>query len=99
MNLWQERFTPSELPPILPTIDEFNQAWNWIFEKHANGDFIRAELCLIIIRNHSLKLRRNGLKESAKAAVWGIFKIYGVVRALPERKTRQMTVKMPTRGV
>jgi len=89
MNIWRERFNPSQITPFEPRLDEFNQAWNWIFEKDENGEFIRAGLCLIVMREQSLKLRKAmGVKRSSEVAAIAVWRLYS-----------EKTVKMPRRTV
>ena len=88
MNLWQERFNPSDITETKPTLTEFNQAWNWMFERDESGEFVRAGLCLVIIREHSLRLHRRGTANSAQVAAIGIWRRYSV-----------SAIKMPQRGV
>ena len=79
MTIWQEKFNPKPIEPIPPTAEDFNNAWNWIFEKQ-DGEFIRAGLCLIVIREKSIQLHKSGVKDSAKVAAIGIWKRYCGVR-------------------
>jgi hypothetical protein len=78
MNIWKERFNPSQITPFEPKTEEFNKAWNWMFEKDENGEFIRAGLCLIVMREHSLKLRKAmGVKRSSEVAAIAVWRLYG----------------------
>ena len=76
MNIWQERFNPSQITPFEPTLAEFNKAWEWMFERDENQEFIRAGLCLVIIREHSLRLHKRGVSNSAQVAAIGIYRRY-----------------------
>ena len=87
MNLWSERFKPSEITAFNPTRDDFNKAWEWMFERDKNQEFVRAGLCLIVIHDHSLRLRKRGVKESAEVAAIAIWRRYAV-----------QTIKMPQRS-
>ncbi len=85
MNLWREIFSPKPLPMTSPSGEEWNLAWNWLFEDKTN-----AALKLTIARNHSLSLRRIGVKESSKMAVVGLWKRYASNHApaikVPQRR-------------
>jgi hypothetical protein len=78
MNIWQERFQPSRIMPFEPKSADFNAAWNWMFERDESGEFIRAGLCLIVIHEQSLKLRKSGVRQSAQVAAIGIWRRYAV---------------------
>lgn len=85
-TLWSEKFSPSQIEPFKPTLADFNQAWEWMFERDENKEFIRAGLCLIVIHNHSLKLRKQGIKESAQIAAIAIWRLYSTTRVkMPQR--------------
>ena len=86
-NLWKERFKPSRIMPFEPMAEDFNKAWEWIFEKDESGEFIRAGLCLIVIREHSLKLRKTmGVKRSSEVAIIAIWRLYsGNGTKMPQR--------------
>ncbi len=74
--------------PFEPKLADFNAAWAWMFEKDESGELIRAGLCLIVIREHSLKLRKTmKVKRSAEVAAIAIWRLY----AFP-------AVKMPQRA-
>lgn len=76
-KIWRERFKPSPITPFEPKSADFNAAWNWIFEKDEAGDFIRAGLCLIVIREHSLNLRKvMGVKRSSEVAAIAVWRLY-----------------------
>lgn len=86
-TLWEEKFNPQPVPMVEPTETEFDKAWSWIFEKDNSGEFVRAGLCLILIREKSLKMRRaDMIKKSAEMAAVGIWKRYSGQRQLPVRK-------------
>jgi hypothetical protein len=76
MKIWKERFNPSKIEPFKPMLDEFNKAWEWIFEKDESGEYVRAGLCLIVIREHSLRLHRIGVKNSAVVASIAVWRLY-----------------------
>jgi hypothetical protein len=67
MTLWQLKFQKSN--PSEWNMDEFNLAWNWIFQDGIESSVLR----LGIIRSKSLQLRRQGVEKSAEMAaceVW-----------------------------
>lgn len=86
-GIWKERFKPSQINPFEPKSADFNQAWAWMFEKDESGEFIRAGLCLIVMREHSLRLRKSlGVKRSAEVAAIAVWRLYGVrVVKMPQR--------------
>jgi len=65
MSLWRQMFEPEPLEMVQYTIEEFNQAWNWIFQ----DGYGPASLRMSIIRTKSLALRKRLLiKDSSKMA-------------------------------
>lgn len=68
MTIWQEMFR-NPTPTEEPSMQEWNLAWNWIFEQPSEAA-IRLATC----RKHSLALRRQGIKKSAQMATVGVWK-------------------------
>ena len=82
MTIWQEIFTVPT-PTVEPSLDEWNLAWNWIFEK-PDLAVIRLAAC----RKHSLLLRRQGVVKSAQMASVGLW-----------QRCIQSEIKMPQRRI
>jgi len=86
-TIWKERFELEPLAKSEPSQEEFNSAWNWMFERGDEG-LKRAGACLLVVHQHSLELRKRGIKNSAKMAAVGIWKRYREPVTLPTRKTK-----------
>lgn len=87
MSLWQQMFEPAR--EVQYTQDEFNTAWNWIFERDTAGNYLRASLTLSIIRTKSLALRKAGIDgDTAKMATVDVWRNQTQIKAhsVPPRK-------------
>ena len=73
-NLIRERMNPQPITNHNIQPDEFNKAWNWMTEKDTNGNLVRMGMALIVIHDHSLRLRRQGVGNSAEVAAVEIWK-------------------------
>lgn len=88
MTLWQQMFESAPLEKVIYTNDEFNQAWNWIFQ----DGYEMAPLRLSIIRTKSLALKRSRIVsdscECAKMAVVDVWRKQTQIKArsVPPRK-------------
>lgn len=88
-TLWTERFNPQPFEPVTPTESNFDMAWNWIFEKDADGEYVRAGLCLILIHGISKEFHRDGYRDTGQMAAVALWRRYSgqmVTSSIPKRK-------------
>ncbi len=91
MSLWDERFKHSTPTEMNPTFQDVNRAWDWVFEKDSSGQFERAGLCILIIREKSLALRKSGIKnQTSEISVVDIWKKYSVKIKIPVRGNQRL---------
>jgi len=89
MSLWKERFSPTPMEVFQPSRDDFNKAWNWMFEKDESGAYQRAGLVLIVVRAKCKELRRQGVVNPAKMATVATMRLYCNQMAVIVPKRRQ----------
>ncbi len=87
ISLWRELLSPQPIEPFQPTREDFDKAWNWIFEKDSSGNYkTPAVMVLKIVRNHALSLARQKVPNCAECAVVGFWKRM-TQSSIPERRT------------
>lgn len=60
-SLWEEKFNPSPCRAFHIDPIKYVKAWDWIFERDAEGNRIRSQLVRGIIREKALEMRRAGI--------------------------------------
>ena len=87
LNLWKSILSPEPiLNPEIPNDQESLKAWEWVFEKDSEGQFIRSELARKAIWQHSFELhKRIGGNATGLISLWHIYRKYGNYVARPKR--------------
>lgn len=104
-SLWKELLNPTPLIPENVEREDFDRAWNWIFERDSLGNYCRAMITLKIVRNHAKDLKRRwfhaNCAEIAAVGVWMRLKEEKARNVIPTRKTeiKQDSVRIPRRGI
>lgn len=78
-SLWEERFAPQPARIVPVTGKDNPEVWDWIFEKDSAGEFVRAGLVLLLVRNKAKELRQRGipLSQVAEMATLGVWEAHG----------------------
>lgn len=90
MSLWKQMFEPAPLEKVQYTMEEFNQAWHWIFTTPS------PPLTLFIIRTKSKALHKARFGcDSGKMACVDTFRKQTQIKAhsVPPRKAKAIPAR------